>query len=354
MAQLKHHLIQEMATDLCAREEAKKRRGVFVTALSSVEKFILAGKEPFHIFRRIVGNDVTITSVASDSVEMTYRKNWPIWKLESVFLNSLFLKWARKLHGFCRCLNTSPRTGYSKILAENSDLEELCESDRHMNDWNRILPWFPNLVVLRVHAIEFVRILNWTSTLLPFLRKVVLIDYRLNRDVLSVHKYLAVHQNRCPNLETIQYNATKLEQMRFPARFRQRNVISSVKHIKITDHVEGCCTPLNFFFLTAAQKTFPSLESVEIEARADCQSLEYLNMTQKGRLVDYFYKAFESLNFGFTIKITFRECVDLFETPVSDLFQYFTTKGKVYGTPKKFTVRTSFPGKELIYEVISR
>uniref|UniRef100_A0A7E4VWK4 DUF38 domain-containing protein n=1 Tax=Panagrellus redivivus TaxID=6233 RepID=A0A7E4VWK4_PANRE len=289
--------------------------------------------------------------MSSDIVEI--RCSTGRWELIFVNLMKLCTRWARKLNvrGF-EWLYASPRTGYSKIMAENSDLEELCVDNTRFNDWTAVLKAFPKLVVVRTSARDFASMLLVASTELACLKEVVFCEWPQNKCIVSAHQALYKHQKKCPNLETLKYVATPLAQIRLPARFPKKGTIPSIKHVKVTDHTVECCSPLNYSALTALQKAFPSLESVEITAHTDCgHYCEFFSVSEKLPTIDRFYRTLESLNIGFTIKVTYREKITFCKTQGNPLHPHFLTKGKVSGTPEKFTVKTSYPGKELIYEV---
>uniref|UniRef100_A0A7E4VWM9 F-box domain-containing protein n=1 Tax=Panagrellus redivivus TaxID=6233 RepID=A0A7E4VWM9_PANRE len=359
MAQLKHHLLREIAIDLCEREA--NRHFINITSLPSIEMFILAGKEPSRVFRRIVEDYVTITFLTFDTVHMTYcalktvytfhyphRFKWEKygWKLDCVYLNNLFIKWARKLKA-SEWLYASPRLGYLKVMTENNDLEELCLEEDRFNFWATIFKAFPKLGVVRTSACDFASMLLAASTELTFL-KVVELNGTGTLDV--AYKALYDHQSKCPNLETIQYRAKWLEEICFP----KSTVVPSIKHIRVTVRYGRCCTPWNFSFLTVFQKAFPSLESVEIVAHKRCCCYTGgQNVTQKLTTMDEFYQAFQSLHFGFTIKIIFREIMLFLEGEEllnNVVHPFFISKGQFFGEPERFTVKTSYPGKQVIYE----
>uniref|UniRef100_A0A7E4V8P6 F-box domain-containing protein n=1 Tax=Panagrellus redivivus TaxID=6233 RepID=A0A7E4V8P6_PANRE len=345
MAVLKDHLLREVITDVYAQGPKVGTR--IITGLPIIERFILSGKVPFRVFCQIIMDEVTITFISPGIVRMTYRDDQ--WMLRSVFLNILFINWARKLkmEAF-EWMYGSLRSGYSRILAENSDVTELSVDNNRFNDWATILKAFPNLVFLRTSARNFSSMLFCSSALLVFLKGISL---KNDQSFVDAHEALAKHQSKFPRLETVQYTDASLGQIRFP----KNASVLSIKHLIIETDVK-CCTPWNFSFLKAAENMFPSLKSVEIVATKTIFSCPYsLHDDDDSKLKSFeeFYRAFDALNFGFDVEIYYEESIFAREPVLNKLRQFCATKGKIYGDSQKFTVVTTAPRKRLTFSVES-
>uniref|UniRef100_A0A7E4ZUE6 FBD domain-containing protein n=1 Tax=Panagrellus redivivus TaxID=6233 RepID=A0A7E4ZUE6_PANRE len=345
MAKLKEHMLHDIATTFCGRIRfyipRKDQNG-----LSSVEKFVLSGKEPFRVFCRIVMNDVTIEELMSKHLHQRYRGN--LWWHESSFLDILMLMWARKLRlGSIQCDDNYSKLYNSKNMAGSIDFEELDVDGSRFDRWPEIFKAFPKLVILKVRAENFASMLDVVPTELVCLKEVELtpFDNKAN-ELLTAHAALSGHQVMLPSLDTIHYVNTPLKDITFPG---DADGVLSIKHLKIGAET-NCCTPFDYSFLPVAQKMFPSLESVEIRASVYCSCLYDNNRAPKLEVAKSFYEALESLNVGFSIKVTYIDRFSCDTKDIAELREFFATKGKVYGTPEKFAVETSVPGKRLTYE----
>uniref|UniRef100_A0A7E4VWS2 DUF1460 domain-containing protein n=1 Tax=Panagrellus redivivus TaxID=6233 RepID=A0A7E4VWS2_PANRE len=113
MAQLKEHMLREIATNLCHSYRYIRKR------LITLENFILSGKEPARVFCQIVARNITIRDITSNNLRVLYRgESW--WHKRS-FLDILMIKFARKVHmDSFRGVYESAKLGYSKLMAENT------------------------------------------------------------------------------------------------------------------------------------------------------------------------------------------------------------------------------------------
>uniref|UniRef100_A0A7E4ZWM8 FBD domain-containing protein n=1 Tax=Panagrellus redivivus TaxID=6233 RepID=A0A7E4ZWM8_PANRE len=358
MAVLKDHMLVEIAVDLCARAHPDVPMLVIET-LPGVENFMLSGKGPFRTFLRLVIDDVNITSVSSDSIRMecidspwTTTLQLPAsyqWQLKSVFLNTLFMKLVQKLKmGAFEWLYAYPRIGYCEMLAQKSDLKYLYVDNDRFHDWDTIFKAFPRLLYLTVSGNNFASVLFAASMELGLLRQVVLI-IKDDESALQAHQALSNHRNKCPKLKAIAYVTESLTQIKFP------NIgapVSSIHHLQIITKIK-CCTPFDFSLVTAAQKMFPSLNFVHFNARAKCQcnSSRPVDNDQRLKAVDALYQSFDSLNFGFPVKVIYAIRFKCYEKDVNELRQFFGTKGKVFGRRDRFAVKVSASEKSLTFRV---
>uniref|UniRef100_A0A7E4UTR1 F-box domain-containing protein n=1 Tax=Panagrellus redivivus TaxID=6233 RepID=A0A7E4UTR1_PANRE len=334
---LQSHLLRELTRIVCSRSQFERR----YKPTSCIGRLIAAGERSLKALREVIEDDVWITRVGDS--EMRFEFCGIYWEVDELFLNNLFIKWARRLHAFTfHWLYDLPRQGFVKAMVENEDLEELSIGRWSKNDWPMILEIFPKLISMTMSSVQFADMLENSPKEHFHLKEIRLKD---DEGTLGVAlQALLTHRTKCPNLEAIFYFDDSMKPVEIP---ESEITIPTIKHLGI-DITTECCAKLDFSILDAANKLFPSLESVYITVNSHCHDHD----VRKVDSIDELYEAFHLLRFGFFVELYYREKLNPSVENLEELHQHLAAKGKLYGYQTCFTVETLYPEKALIHKVV--
>uniref|UniRef100_A0A7E4WCU9 FBD domain-containing protein n=1 Tax=Panagrellus redivivus TaxID=6233 RepID=A0A7E4WCU9_PANRE len=337
MASLKYHLLREVA-DIVFRDSS-----IWSRYTSRITSFVLSGKEPSLILRRMVQNEVITAYPDDGALEVTYGKH----EVDYENLPVLLVNWARRLIIY----SEDDWLQYSGAYDwENEDLEELCVVETEISNWPKIFQMFPNLVSLNLAASQFDDMLRGAPNKLAGLEEIGItfppLDEIDDTDVCLADTCMALckHQSKYPALKVVHLKEVDLgNEFKYP---KPSKVIPmpSVKHLKMAAVHDY--TSFNLKLLTTIQKLFPSLETLDMDVEAQlCE--ENLGLEN----INKFYKAFHSLSVGFDLNVKYREELTSYDIDISQFRNLIVTKGTVTEKDGLLTVKTCLPGKAFIREV---